>query len=72
MHHRSVMSLNSLRPCGLWPIRLLYPWDSPGKNIEMGCQSLLQGIFPKQVIYGAQIREISAQLWTESEQGFHV
>ena len=27
----SVMS-NSLGPCGLWPARLLCPWDSPGKN----------------------------------------
>ena len=21
-----------LRPCGLWPTRLLWPWESPGKN----------------------------------------
>ena len=25
---------------------LLYPWDSPGKNIGMGCRALLQGVFP--------------------------
>ena len=25
--------------------RLLYPWDSPGKNTGVGCHSLLQGIF---------------------------
>ena len=25
---------------------LLCPWDSPGKNIEVGSHSLLQGIFP--------------------------
>ena len=25
---------------------LLCPWDCPGKNIGMGCHSLLQGIFP--------------------------
>ena len=24
------------------------PWDSPGKNIEVGCHALLQGIFPTQ------------------------
>ena len=24
-------------PHGLWPIRLLYPWDSPGKNTGVGC-----------------------------------
>ena len=23
----------------------LCPWDSPGKNTEVGCHSLLQGIF---------------------------
>ena len=35
----------------LWPqpTRLLSPWDSPGKNIGMGCHGLLlQGIFPTQ------------------------
>ena len=26
--------------------RLLCPWDIPGKNTEMGCHFLLQGIFP--------------------------
>ena len=28
--------------------RLLCPWDSPGKNIGVGCHSLLQRIFPIQ------------------------
>ena len=32
----------------LWPTRLLWPWDSPGKNTRMGCHFLLQGIFPTQ------------------------
>ena len=27
------------------PARLLCPWDSPGKNIGVGCPFLLQGIF---------------------------
>ena len=27
----SIMS-NSLPPCGLWPVRLLCPWNSPGRN----------------------------------------
>ena len=40
----SVVS-DSVQPHGLWPARLLCPWDSPGKNIGVGCQSLLQGIF---------------------------
>ena len=33
---------------GLWPVRLLCPWDSPGKNTGVGCRFLLQGIFPTQ------------------------
>ena len=33
---------------GLQPVRLLCPWDSPGKNTEVGCHALLQGIFPTQ------------------------
>ena len=28
--------------------RLLYPWDFPGKNTDMGCHAPLQGIFPTQ------------------------
>ena len=43
----SVMS-NSLSPHGLWPTRLLCPWDSPGQNTGVGSLSLLQGIFPTQ------------------------
>ena len=43
----SVMS-NSLQPHGLYPARLLCPWDSAGKNTEVGCPALLQGIFPTQ------------------------
>ena len=40
----SVVS-NSLWPCGLFPTRLLCPWDSPSKNTWVGCPSLPQGIF---------------------------
>ena len=32
----------------LQPTRLLYPQNSPGKNTEVGCHSLLQGIFTTQ------------------------
>ena len=32
-----------------WTIRLLCPWDSPGKNTGVGCHFLLQGIFLTQV-----------------------
>ena len=37
-----------LWPQGLWPIKLLCPWNSPGKNTGVGCHSLFQGIFPTQ------------------------
>ena len=46
-HTCSVVS-NSLRPRGLLPIRLLCPWDSPGKNTGVVSRALLQGIFPTQ------------------------
>ena len=36
---------DSLTPHGLWPARLLCPWDSPGRNTGVGCHSLPQGIF---------------------------
>ena len=38
----------SLRPHGLWPARLLCPWDCPGKNTGEGSHTFLQGIFPTQ------------------------
>ena len=41
----SVIS-DSLQPYGLQPARLLYPLDSPCKNIGVGCHLILQGIFP--------------------------
>ena len=33
-------------PIKLYPARLLCPWDFPGKNTDMCCCFLLQGIFP--------------------------
>ena len=36
---------SSLQPHGLQPARLLWQWDSLGKNIGVNCHSLLQGIF---------------------------
>ena len=36
------------RPHGLWPARLLCPWNFLGKNTGMGCHFLLRGIFPTQ------------------------
>ena len=34
---------DSSRPYGLWPARLLCPWDSPGKNTGVGCHTFLRG-----------------------------
>ena len=36
---------NSSQLYGLQPTRLLCPWDSPGKNVGVGCHALLQGVF---------------------------
>ena len=36
---------DSLWPHGLYPNRILRPWDFPGKNTGAGCHFLLQGIF---------------------------
>ena len=43
----SVVS-KSLQPHELQPARLLSPWSFPGKDIGVGCQFLLQVIFPTQ------------------------
>ena len=47
MQDTSVVS-SSLWPHGPYPARLLCPWDSPGKNIGVGCHALLKGTFPTQ------------------------
>ena len=39
-------SCPTLLPHGLYPTRLLRPWDSPGKNTGVGCHFLLQGNLP--------------------------
>ena len=44
MLRHSVVS-NSLWPRGLYPARLLCPWDFLGQNTAVGCHFLLQGIF---------------------------
>ena len=36
----------TLQPHALQPVRLLCPWDSPGKNTGVGCHFLLQAILP--------------------------
>ena len=44
---RPVMS-DSLWAHGLYPSRLLSPWEFSSKNTGVGCHDLLQGIFPTQ------------------------
>ena len=44
VHACSVVS-NSFRPHGLWPTRLLCPWNFLGKNTGMGCHFLFRGSF---------------------------
>ena len=34
---------DSLQPHGLYPARLLCPWNFPGKNTGVDCHFLLQG-----------------------------
>ena len=50
---------DSLRPHGLQPARLLYPWNSPGKNTRMGKLFPLQGIF---LIQGSEPRSLALQV----------
>ena len=40
-----LQSCPTLFDSGLFPTRLLFPWDSPGENTGVGCHALLQGIF---------------------------
>ena len=42
------LSHATLQPHGLWPARLLCPWNSPGQTTRVGSHSLLQAIFPTQ------------------------
>ena len=42
--NRSVVP-NSWPPHGLWPTRLLCPWDFSGQNTRVGCHFLFQEIF---------------------------
>ena len=47
VHMYSVVSA-SLRLHGLQPTGLLCPWNFPGKDAEVGCHFLPQGVFPTQ------------------------
>ena len=47
-HFSRVQLFTNLWTVGLETVGLLFPLDSPGKNPEVGCHALLQGIFPTQ------------------------
>ena len=67
--------LNFLRPYGFYPTRLLCPWNSSVKNTAVGCQSLLQGIFPTQGLNPCLLhcRQILYHLSRqESSKSFHI
>ena len=77
----SVVS-DALWPYGLWPTRLLCPWDSPGKNTGVGCHFFLQGIFPTQgsnphllhyrwILYCWAIREVQSHQLIFLKGPFH-
>ena len=62
-----------LQPHRLWPTRLLYPWDFPGKNTRVDCHFHLQGILLTQgsnlhllhcrwILYHWAIREAARSL----------
>ena len=52
---------NSLHPHGLWPTRLLCPWDYPSKNTGVGCHALLQRIFPTQGLNPGLLRPLNCR-----------
>ena len=64
----SVVS-DSLSSHGLYPTRLLRPWNFPGKSTGVGCNFLLQGIFRMQELkpslphYAQTLYHLSHQEW---------
>ena len=55
----------------LWtPIRLLSPWNSPGKNTVVGCYALLQGFSsPRDWIYISRVSCIAGGFFTTEWPG---
>ena len=47
-------------PLGCSQSRLLFPWDFLGKNTEVGCHFLLQGIFPTQGLNSGQYWQVNS------------
>ena len=58
MHVSALLRPALCDPYGLWPARLLCPWDFPGKNTGVGCHALLQSFHWRHLPLGRS--EISA------------
>ena len=70
---RSIVS-GFLRPHGLYPTRLLHPWNFLGKSTGVGCHFLLQGIFLTQedpwlrdLTWGSRIAGGGFTVWATRE-----
>ena len=68
---------DSLQPHGLWPTRLLPPWDSPGKSTGVGCHFLFQCMRVKSEIEVTQScptlsdpTDWTAAYWAPPSMGF--
>ena len=60
---KSLQSCPTLRSYGTQLTRLPCPWDSPGKNTQVGCHALLQGIFLSQGL-NSRLRHCRQILYT--------
>ena len=60
---------DSVRPNGRQPTRLPCPWDSPGKNIGVGCHFLLQCMKVKSESEVTQSCLTLSTPWTAAHQG---
>ena len=59
---------DSVRPQRRQPTRLPRPWDSPGKNLGVGCHFLLQCMKVKSEREVAQLYQLFATPWTAAYQ----
>ena len=62
-----LQSCLTLRSHRRQPIRLLRPWDSPGKNTGVGCHLLLQCMHACMLTSFSHVR-LYAILWTAARQ----
>ena len=59
---------NSLQPHGLYPARLLCPWDSPGRNTGVGCHAFLWGNLPNPGMEPrSQVDSLPSEPWGKSK-----